>query len=108
MDCDNQYIYTIVRLGRNMEKTDHRNNFNVLRLLAAYMVIVGHMYVLMGHAPEIILGSFVHEIGVFIFFLVGGYLITKSYLSDSNVVRYGIKRIFRIFPALISLIFGTR
>lgn len=77
------------------------NNFNILRLLAAFMVLVGHMSILLGISPMNIMGSVVHEVGVYIFFLIGGYLITKSYLSDPNPLRYAIKRIFRIMPALI-------
>ncbi len=86
----------------------YKNNFNILRLLAAFMVMVGHMYVLMGIAPRNILSSPIHEIGVFIFFLIGGYLVTKSYLSNSNILVYMVKRVFRILPALIAfVIFAT-
>lgn len=85
----------------------HENNFNILRLLAAFMVIVGHMLTLLGRPVMSFLHSSVHEIGVFIFFLVGGYLITKSYLSDPHPVRYTLKRIFRIYPALMALIIFT-
>lgn len=94
-----------------MEKRNsmkYNNNFNILRLLAAYMVLSGHMSVLMGRTPTTILSSPIHELGIFTFFLIGGYLITKSYLSDPDILRYSIKRIFRIFPALITfLIFAV-
>lgn len=80
---------------------NRQNNFNALRLMAAIMVMVGHMAYLTGGLPATILGAGVQAIGVQIFFLIGGYLITKSYLSDPHPIRYLCKRVLRIFPPLI-------
>lgn len=78
------------------------NNFNILRFLAAIMVMAGHMAFIDGsNNVPMIWGQGIQSLGVKVFFLIGGYLISKSWLSDSNPVRYGIKRIFRIFPPLI-------
>lgn len=77
------------------------NNFNIIRFIAAFMVIYGHMGAIMGQPRLQILGQVVSTIGVRIFFIISGYLITKSYLSDSHFGRYMIRRSFRIFPALI-------
>ena len=77
------------------------NNFNIIRFIAAFMVVHGHMSVIMGQPKLLIVGSYVSTFGVRIFFLISGYLITKSYLSDNHFGRYMIRRTFRIFPALI-------
>ncbi len=83
-------------------KTNSReNNFNIIRFMAAIMVMAGHMAYIGGYSLPILWGQGIQSLGVKIFFLIGGYLISKSWLSDPNPLRYSIKRIFRIFPALI-------
>lgn len=76
------------------------NNFDVIRLVAALMVLAGHMGILAGGGPPLFLGQGIQGLGVKIFFLVGGYLITKSWLSDTSVRRYAVKRFMRIIPPL--------
>jgi len=71
------------------------------------MVIYGHMSAVMGYGAFSVLSQHVSTIAVKIFFIVSGYLITKSYLSDSHFGRYMIRRSFRIFPALIALVLLT-
>lgn len=83
------------------------NNFNIIRFFAAFMVIYGHMSSIMGYAAFPLFSQRVSTIAVKIFFIVSGYLITKSYLSDSHFGRYMIRRTFRIFPALIVLVLLT-
>ena len=87
-----------------MIANSRKNNFNIIRFVAAMMVILGHMCHLMGVNVNLFLGQAVSTIGVKIFFLISGYLIAKSYLNDSNILRYGIKRFFRIIPGLIGVV----
>lgn len=78
------------------------NNFNMLRFMAAIMVITGHMaYIDGSNKIPILFGQGIQVIGVKILFLLGGYLISKSWFSDSNMFRYALKRIMRIMPALL-------
>lgn len=78
------------------------NNFNMLRFIAALMVMAGHMaYIDGSNNVPIVWGQGIQSLGVKIFFLIGGYLISKSWLIDPHPIRYGIKRIFRIMPPLI-------
>ncbi len=83
-----------------MSADSRKNNFDILRLLAAFMVLSGHMSYLSGTAPCTLFNKGIQAIGVAIFFLLGGYLITKSWLGDPNPVRYAVKRFFRIWPPL--------
>lgn len=79
------------------------NNFNVIRFVAAIMVIYGHMSAIMGVTVFSLYGQAVSTVAVKILMIISGFLITKSYLSDQNYFRFMIKRCFRIFPALIAI-----
>lgn len=89
---------------------ERNNNFNILRFIAAIFVLVGHMYYITGSVPFVVYGQAVSTIGVKILFLLSGYFITISYLSDDtprHLIRYAVKRIFRIFPALIFVVVAS-
>ncbi len=84
------------------------NNFDLLRLLAAWFVLFSHCYPLSGqpvadpfvrHTGIDTLGG----IGVSIFFVLSGYLVTNSLERSSSVYSFARKRAFRIFPALAVL-----
>lgn len=76
-----------------------QNNFDFLRLLAAIMVICGHSFWLLGQKlPEY---ASCARIGVSIFFVISGYLITASWQRSDSLFNYLLKRMLRIFPALI-------
>lgn len=84
-----------------MEQGVRKNNFGFIRLLGAVMVITGHMYVLTGQNAPMFMWETIHGFGVASFFVIGGYLITKSWMRCPVFKQYILKRIFRIFPALI-------
>jgi peptidoglycan/LPS O-acetylase OafA/YrhL len=81
------------------------NNFDLIRLIAASQVAILHSLHIMGiKASEIgnMLLGFLHIFpGVPIFFFVSGYLITRSYESNSKLNEYASNRILRVYPALI-------
>ena len=90
--------------------TDRRNNnFDVLRLLAAWLVLYGHSYPL---SKQGITDPFARTvgidtlggIGVSIFFVLSGYLVTISWQRASSVSDFAWKRARRIFPALIACV----
>ena len=93
--------------GRKDGGEGKENNFKIIRLLAAFLVLTGHAYILTGPPAPVLLFSATQRLGIIIFFTVGGYLITESWERDPHYIRYLIKRIFRIFPALIACIFLT-
>lgn len=81
-------------------ETKRNYSVTILRLVAALMVLSGHMSYITGTEPAWLWGQQIHAMGVKIFFLLGGALITKSWLSDPHPIRYIIKRFFRIWPPL--------
>ena len=80
------------------------NNFSLLRLIFAALVVISHSPQLIdGNEAREPLSRFVGtqtlgEIAVDGFFLVSGYLITKSFCERPAVVPYMIKRVARIVP----------
>jgi peptidoglycan/LPS O-acetylase OafA/YrhL len=83
----------------------HReNNFDAVRLIAAAAVIYGHAHPLT-QTPDVgFMGNSVQSFAVKIFFVISGFLITTSWLSDPSPLRYLQKRALRIFPALLVVV----
>ena len=76
-----------------------KNNFNIIRFLAAALVFAGHMGILMGGGAPL-MGSFsLQEIGVSTLFIISGYLITKSWLSDPHPIRFCSTSFFQAVAA---------
>jgi peptidoglycan/LPS O-acetylase OafA/YrhL len=80
------------------------NNFDLLRLLAAWAVLVSHSFALVGD-PEPLhqLGSTLGNVGVLIFFAVSGLLIRRSWEYDPSPRDFWIKRALRLLPALATV-----
>lgn len=83
-------------------------NFDALRLLGAVMVLFSHAFAITEgtEANEPLFrvfgkGNIAGLYGVFIFFIISGFLITRSFLVGSSVASYLIKRFFRIIPGLV-------
>lgn len=90
----------------SFESTErHANNFDMLRLVAALFVIITHSYALLGLPETDILyrltqGTFsFSRLGLSVFFVLSGFLVTQSALRSKGVVAYGAKRAIRILPA---------
>lgn len=65
------------------------------------MVLVGHSYIFLGLPEPVVLGwAPLGPIGVFIFFVISGYLVAQSWERDPHVGRFLIRRALRIFPGL--------
>ncbi|MEP7328799.1 MAG: acyltransferase [Betaproteobacteria bacterium] len=83
------------------------NNVQLLRLLAASFVVVFHSYALTGRwtseplwklAPELNFGV----VGVKIFFVLSGFLVTQSWLARRHAKSFVAARVLRIYPALFA------
>lgn len=81
------------------------NNFNLMRVLAAALVILGHSYAITHNGGR---EPFVRATGidsgawaVDIFFIISGFLVAKSYLSRHDPVNFVVARVLRIYPGLL-------
>ncbi|WP_066333902.1 acyltransferase family protein [Azohydromonas lata] len=81
------------------------NNFNLVRLLAALLVIYSHSYAWTQGGEWLArhVGGVTHagELSVVVFFFISGALVTKSLAESRSVGAYLVKRATRIYPALI-------
>lgn len=78
---------------------DYRvNNLNLIRLLAAFQVLIGHLHEEFPVSPLHYLTMFN---GVPIFFTISGFLIYWSYDNNPTTKQYFVNRFLRIYPALV-------
>jgi len=87
---------------------ESRNNFDLLRLVAAVSVIFSHAFLLsensQDHDPLMILTggqTILGVVGVFVFFTISGYLVTQSFDTTGSPLVFLAKRALRIFPGLL-------
>jgi len=79
-----------------------RNNFDFLRITAALLVMYTHQFIFQGGvepAPPLPYLSW-GGIGVSMFFVISGYLVTKSWCEDPAPARYLARRFLRVWPGL--------
>lgn len=98
-----------------MLTSGRQNNFDLIRLMAAMMVLFSHAFALtqgLAHGLDP-LNRLTHgslnfgSLGVTIFFVISGFLITGSYDHTRNLGRFLRSRVLRIFPALWIVILLT-
>ena len=80
------------------------NNFDILRLVAAWLVLFSHSYGLYYGSTDWFHQTLGYEqassIGLNIFFTISGYLVTASYINQPRFTSFMLKRILRIVPGL--------
>jgi len=87
--------------------TPRDNNFNLLRLLLAALVIFSHSFALTGGMAHrgvlagIIQTNTLGNLAVEGFFLISGYLIVQSWQSNPRLLVFLRNRVLRIYPAFI-------
>ncbi|WP_338449549.1 acyltransferase [Niallia oryzisoli] len=88
-----------------------KNNLDIIRFLAASLVILSHAYPLtIGHNATEPFGLFTNSqstfgsLAVSIFFIISGFLITQSFERSKDIVRFSKARIFRIIPGLVVVV----
>ncbi|MET0256305.1 MAG: acyltransferase family protein, partial [Luteibacter sp.] len=78
-----------------------RNNFDALRVIGAFLVLISHQFALSGRPEPKVLGEHsLGNLGLLIFFSISGYLVTSSWLKDPHVLRFTARRALRMGPAL--------
>src|SRR5690606_36414492 len=85
-----------------------RNNFNLIRLVAAWLVIYGHAWAITGTPGTDLIGAvtrfkFAGGVAVDVFFVVSGFLIAAS-LQRNDARGYLASRALRILPALVACV----
>lgn len=88
--------FNSARTGTRLNKSDYRPDIDGLRAIAVLAVVIFHAF------PSLIPGGFV---GVDIFFVISGFLISKHIWEELDAGVFSIKifyarRVRRIFPAL--------
>lgn len=90
-----------------------QNNYDFLRIFAAFCIIFYHSFALTGPANQeplfVFSGGRINFsfIGLSIFFCISGYLIARSAVRSPTPVNYLWKRLLRIQPLLAALCFLT-
>lgn len=98
-------------VDNDIANSRNANNFDFLRVFAALLVVYSHSFPL-GLGISDPLGTFTGwisygQLAVWIFFIISGFLITKSFVQSKSMMSYFTKRILRIHPGLlVSLLFG--
>jgi peptidoglycan/LPS O-acetylase OafA/YrhL len=87
---------------------ERANNFDAVRLMAALSVVFSHSFLIADGSEasepfvritgnQCILGL----VGVFVFFIISGYLVTESYCRHPAPGRFAVRRMLRIYPGLL-------
>jgi peptidoglycan/LPS O-acetylase OafA/YrhL len=90
----------VTSLGASMRQ--HANGFDLIRLVAAVLVLWSHQHALMGlPQPTVaLLQGSIGGLGLYIFFAVSGYLNTISASRHRSMPVFLFNRALRIYPAL--------
>lgn len=88
---------------------DRNNSFDLIRFLAATAVLFEHCYVLSGPGNINPVSLFIKYdtlggIAVDTFFILSGFLVTRSYLNNDSCITFTLKRVLRIFPGLLCVV----
>jgi len=100
-----RYLFTGISVEDGLAR--RADNFLVLRIVAAAMVIYGHApHVAAGvYGKDIFTqfgwGIYSGDIAVNIFFLISGFLVTGSYIRNDSLYLFAKARFLRVYPAFV-------
>lgn len=92
------------------DQSKRNNNFDLARLIAALLVVYGHGFAINdsgGYSDILRAVKFTssHRVGVYMFFLISGYLVTQSIERNYEPLFFIRSRLLRIVPGLfVSLV----
>lgn len=79
----------------------NNNNFDFVRVAAAFAVLYSHQFALAGRPEPTLLGGSWGGWGVLVFFAISGYLVAGSWERDPHLWRFGVRRFLRLWPGLV-------
>jgi peptidoglycan/LPS O-acetylase OafA/YrhL len=79
------------------------NSFSFLRFLFAFSILYFHTFLLGGFGQEPLMkypffDQGIGRIGVYGFFVISGFLVTRSFVTSPGIINYGVKRFLRVYP----------
>lgn len=82
------------------------NNLDLVRFVAAALVLVSHSYTLTGYGGEPALFAYgtLGGLAVVVFFLISGFLVTASWQRNPHLLAFARNRALRIMPALVVVV----
>jgi peptidoglycan/LPS O-acetylase OafA/YrhL len=92
-----------ISVGEGLERRE--DNFLLLRIIAALLVIYGHSFAITSHGDvaDIFVSAgwriYSGDIAVNMFFLISGFMVSGSYARQPDLVEFMKARILRIVPA---------
>jgi peptidoglycan/LPS O-acetylase OafA/YrhL len=85
----------------------HKNNFDLLRFVFAFTVLLVHSFALSRETELQVFTRFLSaEVAIQGFFVVSGYLVFMSLENSRSVGDYLVKRVRRIYPAYFAVVAG--
>ncbi|EBE1026339.1 acyltransferase, partial [Salmonella enterica] len=109
----NNFFYKKVNLTVSQSLERGSNNLDLVRIIAALMVIFGHSFALTltpnMQEPFNYFFPFTYSgsIAVKVFFFISGLLVTNSIIKSKSISEFTIARFFRIYPAFAITIILT-
>jgi peptidoglycan/LPS O-acetylase OafA/YrhL len=87
----------------NRGYSERGNNFTLLRLILALMVVVGHFKLLSGTVHPAFPFNLA-DAAVDCFFVVSGFLIALSYERSRDLWPFCVRRVFRLYPMYVCMV----
>ncbi|WP_022932595.1 acyltransferase family protein [Treponema bryantii] len=81
-----------------------KNAFTAIRIISALIVVYEHFVVLTNYALPCLE---LRGIAVNIFFFLSGFWVTRSFFTSKSIFEFYNKRIKKIFPAYLTVVFVT-
>jgi peptidoglycan/LPS O-acetylase OafA/YrhL len=92
-----------MRLDQAADADRGLNNFDLLRLIGALLVVFAHSFDLLKQSEPFpqLAGMNWGFVGILIFFSISGFLVSRSWARNPRLIPFAVKRALRLLPALV-------